>query len=405
MRLKPRRKTPRVQVGGVFLGSEDPVVIQAMTDTPTADVDRTVAQAEELIRAGAEMVRVTVNNDAAAEAVETIVKTLRDKGLKTPVIGDFHFNGHILLSKHPGCARALAKYRINPGNIGKGQRHDAHFAQIIRVALEHDKPVRIGVNAGSLDQEVFQEMMDLNARQPNPRTDREVLREAMVQSALRSADYARELGLGPDRIVLSVKMSVLQDMIAVYTDLAERCDYVLHLGLTEAGGHIQGMVASAAALSVLLQQGIGDTIRVSLTPQPGVPRSREVEVGKALLQSMGLRYFAPRVTSCPGCGRTSSDYFQRLARDIETHIQQRMPVWRDRHPGVEKMVVAVMGCVVNGPGESRHAHIGISLPGASEEPVAPVYMDGRQVTILKGDDIRQRFIDLLEQYIQEHYPS
>lgn len=402
MEQQKRRRTPTVTVGSVLMGGTHPVVIQSMTDTPTADVEKTLAQTVALIEAGSQLVRWTVNDDAAAQAVPVIIKRLQDQGLHTPIVGDFHFNGHTLLSKHPDCAAALSKYRINPGNVGKGQRHDDNFSQIITQAIQHNKVVRIGVNWGSLDQELLTVLMDANADAEDPKSFKEVTYVAMIQSALESAAYAEKLGLGHDKIVLSVKMSVLQDMVTVYSRLAAQCDYVLHLGLTEAGGDVQGIASSAAALAILLQQGIGDTIRVSLTPQPGVTRAREVEVGKAILQSMGLRYFQPSVTSCPGCGRTSSDYFQYLARDINTHIESRMPQWRKKYPGVEKLKIAVMGCVVNGPGESRHADIGISLPGASEKPIAPVYADGTQLTTLKGDQIKEEFIELLENYIEQH---
>ena len=401
MNLYNRRKTPTVWVGKVPIGSDYPVVIQSMTDTPTADIAKTLTQTIELIEAGSEMVRWTVNDDDAADAVVEIIKRLRDKGYHTPIIGDFHFNGHTLLRKYPICARLLDKYRINPGNVGKGERHDENFSAIVKVAIENNKPVRIGVNWGSLDQELLTQLMDENAKLKTPKDFKEVTYEAMIQSALTSAQLAQKLGLGKDKIILSVKMSILQDMVTVYSRLAAKCDYVLHLGLTEAGGYIQGISSSSAALGILLQQGIGDTIRVSLTPQPGVPRSREVEVCKNLLQSLGLRYFKPSVTSCPGCGRTSSNYFQYLAQDINTHIERKMPIWKKNFPGVEKLKIAVMGCVVNGPGESRHADIGISLPGTSEQPIAPVYADGKQMTTLKGEKIKEEFIEILERYIQE----
>ncbi len=405
MELQSRRPTPTVRVGGVAIGGDHPVAIQSMTDTPTADVLATYDQTVALIEAGSELVRWTVNDDDAARAVPEIVRRLRDQGYSTPIIGDFHFNSHTLLTKHPDCARRLDKYRINPGNVGRGERHDRNFASIIRIALEHGKPVRIGVNWGSLDQELLTELMDRNARQVEPRDARAVMFEAMIHSALQSAELAQGLGLPEDKIILSVKMSVLQDMVTVYSLLAKRCSYALHLGLTEAGSDAQGMTASAAALAILLQQGIGDTIRVSLTPQPNVPRSREVEVCKTLLQSLGLRFFKPSVTSCPGCGRTSSNYFQILAADITAHIQRQMPAWKNRYPGVERMKIAVMGCVVNGPGESRHADIGISLPGRAETPIAPVYIEGQQVTTLKGDNIKEEFIALLEQHIRQKFSA
>jgi len=403
MQLTERRKTPVVAIGRVLLGGGHPVVIQSMTDTPTADVERTFRQVIELIDAGSEMVRVTVNDDDAARAVPEIIKALRAQGYAAPIIGDFHFNGHTLLSKHPDCARLLDKYRINPGNVGRGQRHDENFARIVKMAVEHDKPVRIGVNRGSLDQEFLTVMMNQNAKLKNPRDAKEVTYKAMIQSALHSAELARKCGLKKNQIVISVKMSALQDMVTVYSMLARKCDYALHLGLTEAGSDVQGITASAAALSILLQQGIGDTIRVSLTPRPNVSRAKEVEVCKYLLQSMGLRYFAPSVTSCPGCGRTASDYFQYLAKDINEHIQRNMPVWKKRYPGVERLKIAVMGCVVNGPGESRHADIGISLPGASEKLVAPVYADGEQLTTLKGDHIKEEFTAILEDYLRKKF--
>jgi (E)-4-hydroxy-3-methylbut-2-enyl-diphosphate synthase len=385
----------------VKIGGGHPVAIQSMTDTPTADAEKTLEQTVALIEAGSELVRWTVNDDDAARAVPGIIRRLRDLGHQTPVIGDFHFNGHTLLRKHPGCARSLAKYRINPGNVGRGRRHDSNFTDMIKTAIDNNKPVRIGVNWGSLDQEMLAGLMDANARLAEPGDLKNVIRDAMIRSALESTGLARETGLGADRIILSVKMSVLQDMVAVYSRLAETCDYALHLGLTEAGGDVQGVVYSSAALAILLQRGIGDTIRFSLTPQPGIPRAREVEAGRQLLQALGLRHFRPVVTSCPGCGRTSSDYFQILARDINRHIERAMPVWKKAYPGVEKMKFAVMGCVVNGPGESRHANVGISLPGASEEPVAPVYADGRRIATLRGDSIKDDFIEILENYLRD----
>ena len=403
MHLTERRKSLCVTIGRVVLGGGNPVVIQSMTDTPTADAERTLKQVIELIEAGSEMVRLTVNDDDAARAVPQIVNTLRARGYAAPIIGDFHFNGHTLLAKHPECAHLLDKYRINPGNVGRGRRHDENFVQIVKIAAGWGKPVRIGVNWGSLDQELLTTMMDQNAQLKNPKDAKDVIYKAMIQSALASAELARKCGLKKDRIVISVKMSVLQDMVSVYSRLAGKCDYALHLGLTEAGADVQGIAASAAALGILLQQGIGDTIRVSLTPQPNVSRAKEVEVCKYLLQSMGLRYFAPSVTSCPGCGRTASDYFQNLARDIHEYIQRSMPVWKKRYPGVERLKIAVMGCVVNGPGESRHADIGISLPGACEKPVAPVYADGRQLTTLKGDHIKEEFTAILEDHLRKKF--
>lgn len=398
-----RRKTPTVYVGIVPLGSNYPVRIQSMTDTPTDNVEATVNQTRELVEAGSELVRWTVNDHEAAQGAVKAIKQLRSEGIRIPIIGDFHFNGHLILTKNPEAAQLLDKYRINPGNVGKGQLHDENFAQIIKIAIKNGKAVRIGVNWGSLDQELLTELMNANARSANPKDFSDVTRDAMVESALRSAEYALKLGLPKDKIILSVKMSVLQDMVAVYQRLAASCDYVLHLGLTEAGADIKGAVSSAAALSILLQQGIGDTIRVSLTPQPNVTRAKEVEVCKEILQSMGFRYFAPSVTSCPGCGRTSSNYFQYLAQDINAHIKLNMPVWKKKFPGVEQMKIAVMGCVVNGPGESRHADIGISLPGASESPIAPVYVDGKEFKTLKGDHIKEEFITILEDFIQSKF--
>ena len=401
MKIHKRRKTPTVTIDHIKIGGDYPVVIQSMTDTPTADVQATFKQTVELIKAGSHMVRWTINDDDAARATPEVIKMIRDQGYNTPIIGDFHFNGHTLLTKHPLCAQTLAKYRINPGNVGKGERHDKNFASIIKIAVENDKAVRIGVNWGSLDQELLTGLMDKNAQLKEPKDFKDVTFTAMIQSAITNAEYAQKLGLAKNKIILSVKMSILQDMVTVYSLLAQQCDYVLHLGLTEAGSSIQGISSSSAALAILLQQGIGDTIRVSLTPQPDIPRSHEVEVCKNILQSMGLRYFRPSITSCPGCGRTTSDYFQYLAKDINEHIEKRMPDWKKKFNGVEKLKIAVMGCVVNGPGESRHANIGISLPGTSEKPIAPVYVDGQQFTTLKGDNIKEEFIDILENYIAE----
>jgi (E)-4-hydroxy-3-methylbut-2-enyl-diphosphate synthase len=403
--MHSRRKTPVVFIGILPVGGGYPVRIQSMTDTPTADINATLTQTRELIESGSEMVRWTINdNDAAISAAEAI-RRLREEGITTPIIGDFHFNGHTLLSKNPQTAKLLDKYRINPGNVGRGRLHDDNFAQIIKIAVDNGKAVRIGVNWGSLDQELLTELMDANARSSSPKGFNEVTREAMVQSALRSTEYALKLGLSREKIILSVKMSRLQDMVAVYERLAHDCDFVLHLGLTEAGADLKGAVSSAGALSILLQQGIGDTIRVSLTPQPGVPRSREVEVCKELLQSMGFRHFSPAVTSCPGCGRTASDYFQYLALDINNYIKASLPLWRKRYPGVEELKISVMGCVVNGPGESRHSDIGISLPGASEQPIAPVYVDGKEFKTLKGDRIKEEFIEILETYLMKRYST
>ncbi len=403
MPLIKRRKTPEVTIGCVSLGTAHPVVIQSMTDTSTADIPATFSQTVNLIEAGSQLVRWTVNDEKAAQAVPEIIRMLRAKGYQTPIVGDFHFNGHRLLAKFPQTAKALDKYRINPGNVGKGNLHDDNFATIVKIAIENNKAIRIGVNWGSLDQELLTEMMNKNAKLSKPKEAKEVTYHAMIESALRSAQYAGKLGIKKEKIVLSVKMSILQDMVSVYSKLAKECDYVLHLGLTEAGADVQGIASSAAALGILLQQGIGDTIRVSLTPQPNVSRSREVEVCKTILQALGLRYFAPSVTSCPGCGRTSSNFFQFLAKDINEHISRQMPSWKKDFPGVEKLKIAVMGCVVNGPGESRHADIGISLPGASEKPIAPVYIDGKEATTLKGDKIKEEFIAILENYIQKRF--
>jgi (E)-4-hydroxy-3-methylbut-2-enyl-diphosphate synthase len=375
-----------------------------MTNTDTADVAATVHQVAALARAGSELVRVTVNNEAAAAAVPAIVEGLDRIGVSVPIIGDFHYNGHLLLTRHPACARALAKYRINPGNVG-GKRHDEHFRAIIDVALANDKPVRIGVNWGSLDQSLLTDMMDANARRPEPRDARDVTMEAMVESALQSAALAEAAGLAHDRIVLSAKVSGVQDLIDVYRMLARRCDYPLHLGLTEAGLGAKGIIASTAGLSILLQEGIGDTIRVSLTPAPGGDRTEEVQVAQQVLQSLGLRSFTPQVTSCPGCGRTTSTFFQEMAQQIQDYLREKMPVWRLERPGVEEMKVAVMGCVVNGPGESKHADIGISLPGTFEDPKAPVFVDGRLMVTLKGEDIVPEFLGILERYVAERYEA
>jgi (E)-4-hydroxy-3-methylbut-2-enyl-diphosphate synthase len=401
-----RRKTVTVEVGGVLIGSDHPVAVQSMTNTDTADVDGTIHQVAALWRAGSELVRVTVNNDAAAQAVPAIVAGLAERGVFVPIVGDFHYNGHLLLTHHPECAAALAKYRINPGNVGTKHR-DANFTTIVEQAITYEKPVRIGVNWGSLDPNLLTDMMDANARLPDSeRLDaQEVLREAMVESALRSAALAEAVGLAHDRIILSAKVSGVQDLVAVYRRLAARCDYPLHLGLTEAGMGTKGVVASSAALGILLEQGIGDTIRVSLTPKPGGDRTEEVQVAQQILQSLEIRSFSPQVTSCPGCGRTTSSYFQKLAQQIQGYLHDQMPVWRERHPGVEEMKVAVMGCVVNGPGESKHANLGISLPGTFEEPKAPVYVDGEHYITLKGDHIADEFQTILDQYVASHYPA
>jgi (E)-4-hydroxy-3-methylbut-2-enyl-diphosphate synthase len=393
-----------VDVGGVLLGSAHPIVVQSMTNTDTADADATALQIVGLARAGSQLVRVTVNNEAAAAAVPEVVRKVRGLGFETPIVGDFHYNGHQLLVDFPEAARSLAKYRINPGNVG-AKRHDQNFRTIVRAAIEHDKPVRIGVNWGSLDPALLTTLMEENARLPEPRDTRDVMIEAMLQSALRSAQLAEETGLRHDRIVVSAKVSGVGDLVDVYRLLAARCDYPLHLGLTEAGMGMKGIVASTAGLGILLNEGIGDTIRVSLTPEPGAGRELEVEVAQQVLQSLGLRAFTPQVSACPGCGRTTSVFFQEMARDIERYLKERMPAWRESHPGVEELTVAVMGCVVNGPGESKHADIGISLPGTFEEPVAPVFVDGRLHGTLRGDDIVDRFIDLLEEYVERRFPA
>jgi len=401
----PRRTTVVVHVGGVAIGSGHPIVVQSMTNTDTADVRSTVDQAAALARAGSELVRITVNNDDAAKAVPRIVEELDRAGIRVPIIGDFHYNGHILLKKYPECARALAKYRINPGNVNIGRKYDENFRAMIETAVEYNRPVRIGVNWGSLDQTLLMRLMDENARKPQPADARTVMLEAMVVSALESAQAAERYGLGHDKIILSAKVSGVQDLISVYRSLAARCDYPLHLGLTEAGLGSKGIVATTAALAVLLQEGIGDTIRASLTPAPNGDRTEEVLVCQQILQSLGLRSFAPQVTACPGCGRTTSTFFQEMAEQIQTYLRERMPVWRERHPGVEEMRVAVMGCVVNGPGESKHANLGISLPGTFEEPKAPVFVDGRLATTLKGDNIVADFIGILEDYVARKYPA
>jgi (E)-4-hydroxy-3-methylbut-2-enyl-diphosphate synthase len=400
----PRRPTVTALVGTVPVGAAHPVVVQSMTNTDTADAAGTAAQVAALATAGSQIVRITVNNEDAAAAVPEIVARLGDLGVEVPIVGDFHYNGHLLLAKHPACARALAKYRINPGNVG-GKRRDENFRTIVQLAVEHGKPVRIGVNWGSLDQDLLTQMMDENARVGSPRTAKDVYMEAMLASALRSAELAEETGLGHDRILISAKVSHVPDLVEVYERLAARCDYPLHLGLTEAGMGMKGQVASTAALSILLAKGIGDTIRVSLTPKPNGDRTEEVLVAQQILQSLGLRSFAPQVTACPGCGRTTSSFFQHMAEDIQTYLREQMPAWKQAHPGVETMNVAVMGCVVNGPGESKHANLGISLPGTFEEPKAPVYMDGRLLTTLKGDRIVQEFLVILEDYVARTYPT
>jgi len=392
-----------VKVGDVQIGGDAPIVIQSMTNTATEDIDGTVEQVIALARAGSEIVRITVNTEDAAAAVPKIRERLDRQGCDVPLVGDFHFNGHRLLDKYPACAEALGKFRINPGNVGRGTKRDPQFAQMIEFAIRYDKPVRIGVNWGSLDQSVLARLLDENAQLPEPRDLDEVMRDAVITSALESAAKAEEIGLTADKIVISCKMSGVQELITVYQDLAERCNYALHLGLTEAGIGTKGIVASTAALAVLLQQGIGDTIRISLTPEPGAPRTKEVVVAQEILQTMGIRSFTPMVISCPGCGRTTSDYFQRLAQQIQDYLREKMPQWRERYPGVEEMHVAVMGCVVNGPGESKNANIGISLPGTGETPVAPVYEDGQKTVTLKGDHIAEDFQAIVESYVSSHY--
>lgn len=398
-----RRHSIPVRIGSVTVGGPAPVVVQSMTNTDTADVQATVAQVAELARAGSELVRITVDRDESARAVPMIRDGLDKMGIGVPLVGDFHYIGHKLLGDHPGCAEALAKYRINPGNVGFGGKKDARFSTMIEIALKHAKPVRIGVNWGSLDQELLGRLMDDNARSAKPLTAAEVTREAIVVSALDSAARAEELGMGKDMIVLSGKVSGVQDLIAVYGELARRSDLALHLGLTEAGMGSKGVVASTAALAVLLQQGIGDTIRVSLTPEPGGDRTREVLVAQEILQSIGLRSFKPQVTACPGCGRTTSTVFQELASHIEAHVRERMHYWKGRYPGVEDMTLAVMGCIVNGPGESKHADVGISLPGTGEEPSAPVFIDGRKTTTLRGGNIAEDFVKIIDDYVERRF--
>ena len=407
MAIFQRRKTHTANVGGVRIGSDAPIAVQSMTNTDTADIEGTIQQVSALARAGSELVRVTVNNDAAAAAVPHIVEGLEKKGWHTPIIGDFHYNGHLLLKKYPACARALAKYRINPGNVSIGRKDDNNFAAMIEVAVENQKPVRIGVNWGSLDQALLTKMMDENSLLPDlqKKDAREVTMEAIVTSALNSAKLAELYGLRSDQNILSAKVSGVQDLIDVYRILASRCEYPLHLGLTEAGMGAKGIVASSAALAVLLQEGIGDTIRVSLTPAPGGDRTEEVRVAQQILQSLGIRSFTPQVTACPGCGRTTSTFFQEMAEQIQTYLREQMPIWKESHTGVEEMKVAVMGCVVNGPGESKHASLGISLPGTFEEPKAPVYVDGRLFTTLKGDRIVAEFIKILDDYVESHYAA
>jgi (E)-4-hydroxy-3-methylbut-2-enyl-diphosphate synthase len=401
--LRPaRRPTVSVDVGGVLVGSAHPVVVQSMTNTDTADPDATAIQVARLAHAGSQLVRVTVNTEQAAAAVPEMVRKVRDLGVDAPIIGDFHYNGHKLLVEYPDMAAALDKYRINPGNVGT-KRHDVNFQTIVRAAVDNGKPVRIGVNWGSLDQQLLTDLMEANARAAEPRDARDVMIDAMVESAMRSAELAEETGLGHDRIILSAKVSGVRDLVDTYRRLAPRSDYPLHLGLTEAGMGMKGMVASTAGLAILLNEGIGDTIRVSLTPEPGAGRELEVEVAQQVLQSLGLRSFMPQVSACPGCGRTTSTFFQEMAREITDHLKRRMPEWREAHPGVEELQVAVMGCVVNGPGESKHANIGISLPGTFEAPVAPVFVDGKLDRTLRGDRIVSEFIEILEEYVDRRY--
>ncbi|HEX8944170.1 MAG TPA: flavodoxin-dependent (E)-4-hydroxy-3-methylbut-2-enyl-diphosphate synthase [Gemmatimonadaceae bacterium] len=397
-----RRRTVTTMIGDVSVGSAAPIAVQSMTNTDTADAAGTAQQVAALARAGSQLVRVTVNNEAAAAAVPEIVDRVRDAGVPVPIVGDFHYNGHLLLAKYPECARQLAKYRINPGNVG-GKRRDDNFRTIVQIAVDNTKPVRIGVNWGSLDQDLLTQMMDENARLPAPLEAKDVYIEAMLASALRSAELAEAVGLRHDQIIISAKVSGVQELVELYRRLAVRCDYPLHLGLTEAGMGMKGIVASTAGLSILLAQGIGDTIRVSLTPKPNGDRTEEVLVAQQILQSLGLRSFTPQVTACPGCGRTTSTFFQHMAEDIQTYIREQMPVWRERRPGIEELKVAVMGCVVNGPGESKHANIGISLPGTFEEPKAPVYIDGKLHTTLRGETIVPDFLKILEDYVASHY--
>jgi (E)-4-hydroxy-3-methylbut-2-enyl-diphosphate synthase len=400
-----RRKSVSCTIGSVRVGSDAPVVVQSMTNTDTADVASTVEQVASLARSGSELVRVTVNNEDAAAAVPHIVEKLESRRIRVPIIGDFHYNGHILLKKYPACAKALAKYRINPGNVSVGRKNDDNFRTMIEVAVENQKPVRIGVNWGSLDQSLLTRMMDENSRSSDPKDARDVTMEAMVVSALNSAKLAEQHGLRADQIILSAKVSGVQDLVDVYRSLARRCNYSLHLGLTEAGMGAKGIVASSAGLSILLQEGIGDTIRVSLTPAPGGDRAEEVRVAQQILQSLGIRSFTPQVTACPGCGRTTSTFFQEMAEQIQSYLREQMPVWKQSYAGVEEMKVAVMGCVVNGPGESKHANLGISLPGSFEEPKAPVYVDGRLFTTLKGNKIVEEFMKILDEYVDSHYAS
>lgn len=399
----PRHQTHKVRVGNYFIGGDSPILIQSMTNTDTADIEATVAQIIELSNYGSEIVRITVNNEAAANAVEKIHNKIISKGYDIPLAGCFHYNGHLLLEKYPGCAQALAKYRINPGNVGFKDKRDKQFEQMINIAIKNDKPIRIGVNWGSLDQEILAIMMDRNNKRLNPKTAKEVIYDALVTSCLESAKFAEEIGLAKNKIILSCKTSQIEDLIIVYQELAKNSNYALHLGLTEAGMGIKGIVATTGALSILLRQGIGDTIRASLTPIPGGARTDEIEVCKTLLQSLSFRRFAPEVTSCPGCGRTTSSYFQHLAQDINNFIRQNMPIWKTKYPGVEAIKIAVMGCIVNGPGESKHADIGISLPGSGEEKIAPVFTDGKKTHTLRGENITADFSVILENYIEQRF--
>lgn len=405
MSISLRKITHQVLVGDVKVGGGAPIVVQSMTNTDTVNVSATVNQIIELATAGSELVRITVNSEEAAKAVAEIRNKLNQKGCTVPIVGDFHFNGHKLLEKYPECAEALDKYRINPGNVGRGKSRDPQFQQMIEFACQYNKPVRIGVNGGSLDQAVLTRLLDENRLQKYPEPLPAITRKAIVLSALESAAKAEEIGLAKNKIILSCKISNVQELINIYQDLSSRCDYALHLGLTEAGMGSKGIVSSAAALSVLMQQGIGDTIRISLTPEPGASRTQEVIVGQEILQTMGFRSFTPMVISCPGCGRTTSDYFQKLAMDIQTYLRDQMPIWRTQYPGVEAMEIAVMGCVVNGPGESKNANIGISLPGTGESPVAPVYEDGEKTVTLKGDRIAEEFQEIVQRYIESHYAA
>jgi (E)-4-hydroxy-3-methylbut-2-enyl-diphosphate synthase len=401
--ISEKHKTIPVTIGGITMGGGHPVVVQSMTDTDTADIQGTVKQIEALAHSGSELVRVTVNDEDSARAVPHIRDRLRALGCNVPIVGDFHYNGHTLLSKYPECAKALDKYRINPGNVGFAGKRDAQFTQMIEAALLYNKPVRIGVNWGSLDKDLATHLMDENAKLPEPKSAAAITQEALIRSALNSAQFAEELGLGADKIVVSCKVSEVQTLISVYRELAKRCKYALHLGLTEAGMGSKGIVASSIAMGMLLQEGIGDTIRTSLTPEPGAPRTKEVIVSQEILQTMGLRAFTPLVTSCPGCGRTTSAFFRELTEKIQAHVREQMPIWREKYPGVETMTLAVMGCVVNGPGESKHANIGISLPGTGEAPVAPVFIDGVKAMTLRGENIAEEFKDLVDRYVAEKY--